>query len=362
MPSLEFTGILAVMPLVNIVLLARDLLEGSVNPLLASVAVMSTMFYVVAAIGIAAKIFGTDAILYGSQATWTDIFRRPREPRAALSLPAAAFALAVMFPAYFVLSATLAQSREISLTLRLFVGAVITILIFCGIPWTIALFNRVRATTGIGFTRPQMGGLLAAAMFGFVLWPAAHELFLLNEWLGITSLRLDQIAEVKALMEQLQHVSLVWILLALAIVPGICEEFFFRGVLFSSLRRVTSPWRTIIATAVLFGLFHIIAGLVLAPERFLPSAFIGLVLGWVRWRTGSVLPCMLLHAVHNGFVLCLVHWRDQLVRFNLGVEEATHLPATWLFVAGAGILVAAVLMMFSTRPAHANLAAPMPSV
>jgi len=71
--------------------------------------------------------------------------------------------------------------------------------------------------------------------------------------LGITSLRLDQIAEVKALMEQLQHVSLGWILFALAIVPGICEEFFFRGVLFSSLRRVTSPWRTIIATAVLFG-------------------------------------------------------------------------------------------------------------
>lgn len=356
MPSLEFSGILAVVPLVNIVLLARDLLEGSVNSLLASVAVMSTMFYVVAAIGIAAKIFGTDAILYGSQATWSDIFRRPKGPSATLSLPAAAFALAVMFPAYFVLAATLAQSREISLLARLFVGAVITAFVFCGIPWAIALFNRVRATTGAGLTRPQAGAVIAAAMFGFVLWPAAHELFLFNERLGISSLRLDQIAEVKALMEQLQHVSLVWILVALAIVPGICEEFFFRGVLFSSLRSVMSPWRTIVATAVLFGLFHIIAGLVLSPERFLPSAFLGLVLGWVRWRTGSVVPGMVLHAVHNGFLLCLVHWQKQLAPYNLQVEDTTHLPATWLLVAGTGILVAAVLMVFATRPARRELA------
>ena len=53
-------------------------------------------------------------------------------------------------------------------------------------------------------------------------------------------------------------------------------------MLFSSLRTVTTPWRTIVATAVLFGLFHVVAGTVLAPERFLPSAFLGLVLGWVR--------------------------------------------------------------------------------
>lgn len=361
MPSLEFTGILAVVPLVNIVLLARDLLEGSVNPLLASVAIMSTMFYVVAAIGIAAKIFGTDAILYGSQATWSDIFRRPSLPRAVLSLPAAAFALAVMFPAYFVLSATLAQSRDVSLGERLFLGAAITIVVFCGVPWAIARFNRVRASTGIGFVRPQWGALVAAVMFGFVLWPAAHELFLLNEWIGIDSLRLDEIAEVKALMEQLRHVSPVWILLALSIVPGFCEEFFFRGVLFSSLRSVTFPWRTILTTAVLFGSFHIIAGLVLAPERFLPSAFIGLVLGWVRWRTGSVFPSMVLHAVHNGLLLSLVHWQDLLARYNLEVEGAAHLPATWLLVAGAGILVAAVLMVFTTRSTQHTLSTSLPA-
>ncbi|MEX2112217.1 MAG: ABC transporter permease subunit/CPBP intramembrane protease [Pirellulales bacterium] len=361
MPSLELTGLLAVVPLVNIVLLARDILEGGVDPLLASVAVLSTAFYVVAAIAVAARIFGTDAILYGSQSTLTDIFRRPAAPQPALPLSAAAFSLALMFPAYFVLSATLAQSREISLEWRLFVGAFVTMLVFCGIPAAIAVVNRVRIKRGIGLVRPQATSLLAAAMLGLVLWPAAHELFLLNERIGISALRIDQLAEVKAFLEQLQHISPVWILLALAIVPGVCEEFFFRGVLFASLRKVTTAWRTILATAVLFGLFHVVAGTVLAPERFLPSAFLGLVLGWVRYRTGSVWPCMLLHAVHNGLILCVVHWRDELADRGLGFEEAAHLPATWLVLGGVGIVTAVALMIIVTQPAERELSSPVVS-
>jgi sodium transport system permease protein len=219
------------------------------------------------------------------------------------------------------------------------------------------LFNRVRARTGIGFARPQIGALVAAAMLGLVLWPVAHELFLLNEMIGISVLRLDQLAEVKAVMEQLQHVSPLLILLALAIVPGVCEEFFFRGVLFGSLRTVTTPWRTIVVAAVLFGLFHVVAGTVLAPERFLPSAFLGLVLGWVRMRTGSVWPAMLLHSVHNGLVLAFVHWHEELAAHGFGIEESAHLPATWLLAAGIGIFAAVALMLVTTRPTTRTLEA-----
>ena len=310
---------------------------------------ISTALYVLAAIAVAARIFGTDAILYGSQSTWSDIFRRPATPQSVASLSAAALALAIMFPAYFVLSATLARSTEMSLDMRLFVAATVTMLVFCGIPCAVALFNRVRLGSGLGLVQPQMMALVAAAMLGLVLWPAAHELFLLNERIGITSLGIDQLAQVQTLLEKLQNISPVWILLALAVVPGVCEEFFFRGLFFTSLRAVTTPWRTIVATAVLFGLFHVVAATVLAPERFLPSAFLGLVLGWVRYRTGSVLPCMLLHVVHNGFVLLVVHWRDTLAESGFGVEDTAHLPAKWLAVAAGGAAVAIVMLAFTTR-------------
>ena len=86
MPSLEFQGWMAVTPLVNIVMLARDLLEGSVQTSMAIAAVFSTIFYIGAAIALAAQIFGTDAILYGSPATWSDLMRRPAEPQRSVTL------------------------------------------------------------------------------------------------------------------------------------------------------------------------------------------------------------------------------------------------------------------------------------
>jgi sodium transport system permease protein len=349
MPGLQFTGALAVVPLVNIVLLARDLLEGAVDPLLATAAVISTAIYVLGAIAVAARIFGTDAILYGSQSTWTDVFRRPKSPQPVASLSTAALALSAMFPTYFVLSATLARSAEMSLPTRLFVAALVTVLVFCGIPAAAALFNRVRFDSGLGLVRARPLAYLAAALFGLVLWPAAHELFLLNQRIGITSISVDQLAQVQTLLEQLQNISPLWIVLALAVVPGICEEFFFRGMFFTSLRQVTTPWRTIVATAVLFGLFHVVAATVLAPERFLPSTFLGLVLGWVRYRTGSVLPCMLLHAVHNGFILLVVHWRDDLAAHGFGLQDTSHLPAAWLVVAAIGAAAAIAVLYLTSR-------------
>ena len=92
MPELEFSGLLSVVPLVNIVLLARDLVEGHVDGTLATIAVLSTVLYALAAIALAARIFGTDAILYGSEASWSDLLLRSRQPRNTSSASAAMFA------------------------------------------------------------------------------------------------------------------------------------------------------------------------------------------------------------------------------------------------------------------------------
>jgi sodium transport system permease protein len=361
MPNLQFTGGLAVVPLVNIVLLARDLLEGSVDPALAAAAVASTALYVVAAIALAARIFGTDAVLYGSQSTWADIFSRPESKQTALSASAAMCALALMFPCYFVLAGALSHMPDVSLQQRLSVAALVTALVFSGIPWLISLFNRVQFSSGAGFNRAHLASFAAAALLGLALWPAAHELFLFNQWLGITTLRADQIAAVKNLLDEWRGVSPAWILVTLAIVPGICEELFFRGFFFTSLRTVLSPWKTIIATALLFGMFHVVAANVLAPERFLPSAFLGLALGWLRYRSQSVLPCMLLHAVHNGLLLSVAYWRDSLAAAGIGIEENAHIPASWLVIAVLATVAAIAVLAFSTsfaKPAAPRLNEP----
>ena len=83
---------------------------------------------------------------------------------------------------------------------------------------------------------------------------------------------------------------------AVAVVAPIVEELTYRGLGFSLL----APYGTavaIVATGVLFGIAH---GLLIA----LPILVIfGLVVGWLRAKTESVYPSMILHGIFNGVAL-----------------------------------------------------------
>ncbi|MEX0613491.1 MAG: CPBP family intramembrane glutamic endopeptidase, partial [Pirellulales bacterium] len=137
----------------------------------------------------------------------------------------------------------------------------------------------------------------------------------------------------------------------MAIVPSVFEELSFRGFLFSSLSIVLAPDRTVVVSALLFGVFHE----VLMPGRFLASTFLGVVLGWVRLRTSSVVPCMVIHALHNGLLLSASYYRDELVARGWDVEERAHLPATWLAAAVVCIVLTASLLIASTRSTKPNV-------
>jgi ABC-2 type transport system permease protein/sodium transport system permease protein len=343
MPTLQFKGWMAVTPLVNIVMLARELLEGTAVTSLAVAAVCSTIFYIGAAIAIAARIFGTDAILYGSQATWSDFVRRPAEPQPAASIPAAMLCLALMFPSYFVMASTLGRSMELSIDQRLVIGALITMVVCGGIPAAIAVFGRVRPR-GLGLRKANGAAYLAAGILGLAVWPIAMEVFLLSERLGLSALDKQQIALAESMLGQFPSVP-IWLLLAsFGLVPAVVEEFCFRGFLFGALRTTLTGWATVLVTAALFGVFHEL----LFPGRLLPTMLLGVLLGWVRLKTGSVYPGMLLHALHNCLLLSIAYYRDALVARGWGVEEQQHLPMAWLVASAVAICVATWLMIAAT--------------
>jgi ABC-2 type transport system permease protein/sodium transport system permease protein len=148
MPGLRLNGPLAVAPLVNIVLLARDLFEGEATPLLVVVVVCSTALFALAAISVAARIFGTDAILYGAQGTWSDLFRRPAQASTVPTLTSALSCLALMFPANFLLGNLIARTETADLGQRLWMISIVTILLFALFPLTVAVLNRVRIAGG----------------------------------------------------------------------------------------------------------------------------------------------------------------------------------------------------------------------
>ena len=86
--------------------------------------------------------------------------------------------------------------------------------------------------------------------------------------------------------------------LVVTIVAPFVEELTYRG-LGVGLLLPFGPWIAILSTGVLFGAAHgLVAGLPVL-------AFFGIVVGWLRVRTDSVYPGMLLHGTFNGVALIL---------------------------------------------------------
>lgn len=360
MPGLEFTRILAITPLVNIVVLARDLFEGSVDPVLACMAVGSTVLYALAAICLAARIFGTDAILYGSQATWSDFLRRPNEPRDAATTAGAAWCLALTFPICVTLLSSLGRVPA-SMSVRIALSGVATAVVFGGVPLACALFQRVRFRSGFSLRASSPLAFVAALILGVSLWPFARELFLFNQTIGLDPLVAGHEQQVVKLLGELRAVSPIVILLSLALAPAIFEEFLFRGFLYTAIRQKMPAAATIVLTAVVFGGFHVVAANSLSPEKFLPSTFLGLILGWVRHKSGSVIPGMFLHACHNGLMLMIVHQISQgsaLPEF-LRVSDTGHLSAIWYVVSSLAVFIGLAILAFAnTRDRQAEPSEP----
>ncbi|MBE5732186.1 MAG: CPBP family intramembrane metalloprotease [Clostridiales bacterium] len=82
-------------------------------------------------------------------------------------------------------------------------------------------------------------------------------------------------------------------ILLTAILPGICEEIFNRGIVLSGLRSVFSDWVVILLGGLVFGLFH-----QYIFQTFYTAAF-GMVLVYISLKTKSILPAMIIHFTNN---------------------------------------------------------------
>ncbi len=93
-----------------------------------------------------------------------------------------------------------------------------------------------------------------------------------------------------------QSGPIAWVTFGILIMVGapIAEELAFRGLMFSALlKRGMKPWLVIVVTSAAFAVFHI------EPTRIFLLFVIGLVLGFVRYRTNSVGTAMIAHGVIN---------------------------------------------------------------
>lgn len=177
-------------------------------------------------------------------------------------------------------------------------------------------------------------GWLAAAWFAFLVFQA----------IWATAIGIDENDDLpQELGADESTTALVAVTVLVCIVAPIAEEFFFRGFCFAALRRWIGLIPGAIATGVIFGLIH--AGGT-DVEFLLPLAFFGVVLCLLYHRTGSLLPCIVLHAFNNALAL--------------GVTQEWPALGVVALMIGAAAAVTAIALPF-TRAAAAGPTGPSPA-
>ncbi len=119
---------------------------------------------------------------------------------------------------------------------------------------------------------------------------------------------------------------------AVAVTPAVCEETLFRGWLQGTLRRKLAAVPAIIVQAVLFALFH------MSPLSIVALAFVGLYLGWLFERTGTLSASMTAHCLYNATVIGVTNLQP---RWRAGEAGDFSLPV----IGGALVAFAIVLVL-----------------
>ena len=158
----------------------------------------------------------------------------------------------------------------------------------------------------------------------------------------------DTLAKTSEFITNFDNVGQLFLgLVVVAIIPGIGEEFVFRGLIQNHVYGISKNIHVAIwVSALLFSLFHIqFYGLV-------PRMLLGALFGYLYYFSGSIIYPMVAHFFNNGFTLVMLYlFQQNIVEYN--IEDTEVLP--WFQVIfSAGITL--VLFFAFQRSAKQNLA------
>lgn len=348
LPGTELEGPLLIMPVTNIVILTRELFMGQINHVAILWVTLSTCIYAGAAVAVAAKLFGQEAVLFADSASIRTLFQRRFFKARPVPTAAQAFLLlaAVYLANFFVQQSLVKGGVQPGSPEFLAAFALTLALLFVALPIAFCKYLRVRITPALALAPPKPRALLAGLCFGCSTWVLAVA------WLALQQRVLPLPPEFKEaaqpLEEQLASLPVVTLVFFFAAVPAFCEELFFRGYVLSGLRGSLGKVAAVLVVAFAFGISHH------SVHRLAVTAMLGALLGLLVVQYRSIWPAMLAHMMHNGLTVLMARadglapWLERVGFLNPDSDSAFPPPA-WLIGAGLLVAVGIGLCLFAPR-------------
>lgn len=343
---------LLVMPLVNACIIMREVLAGHATPGAFLVAFASSALYAGLMLSLAARMFSTEQLV---NPAWEPLslkgLRRgvqhgkPRIPAVDEALALFAVSLLLTFyvsPAF----------EKHGLFVLLFVTQGLLVAAPAGV---FAWLGRYDWRTVFSWRPPSSTMLVGAILLGLGLVPWVQALVGLQNLFWAPNPVVAQKLEAMLRPYLTQH-PLATVLLV-GLLAGISEELLYRGPLQAALARKMSPAATLGIGSFLFAAAHLDAHGI--PARML----MGVILGWVVLRGGSLFPAIALHAIYDCTLVAYMAWGKPGAWFDLeAVTKITQAsPSLWAPPLLIGTVLLVLGWVLCTRTSRNPVVEPLPA-
>lgn len=134
--------------------------------------------------------------------------------------------------------------------------------------------------------------------------------------------------------------------LAIGVLAPIAEEILFRGAILRCLLALFSQrlhWLAILLSAIIFGLAH--GNMAQAPHAMM----LGLLFGWMYYRTRSIIPSLVLHSVNNSIICALYAFVPGVNDLKLIDLFGGNAQTMWICIALSLLLTIPLLLQLARK-------------
>lgn len=329
-PTIELNDTYALIPIINVTLLIKQVLSQHLDLSLALTTVVVNFAYSILTIWVLARLYDSEDIMFSDGFRSFRLFQKRSDIKKG-TIPATGDVLITLVVLYLAMTyiGGVFQARDI------FMGSIATQLMILATPLLLTWYMKTDMKKLFSLQKPQIKMLP-----GSILLYIGSYLLMLVVSVIFTQIFQESAQNVDATFDSIMEHSLLAVTFVIAVMPAIGEELLFRGMTFGSLRHKYKIGWAILVSALIFGLFH---G---SLAKLLPTAMLGACFAYIVYKSGSIYISMVLHFINN-FVSILAMKKPEvieklipfLVKEELSLTEYIIMVVVGIICTAAGLLL-----------------------
>lgn len=294
-PSVKLDIKTAVIPILNVSLLIKQLFSFEYNFLLIAIVFVSNLLYALIAVLIIGKIYNSENIMFEENGSGIKLFERRADIKAG-GYPG-------QWDAVIILLLTMISILYLSvagLKIGVLWGIILPQLFCAAVCIVSAVYLKCDLKKTFSIKIPTVKQFIGGIIFGLGMVCINMIVSqILEKLFGDSAANLTQSVDMIY-----QNSDLIQRILVIGLLPAICEEILFRGYFYSSIKEKMKPVTAMIIVSAVFGLYH------MNLVQSLGAGIIGMFLVIALSRTECIFIPMIMHFMNNSLSVIISEYSD----------------------------------------------------